>query len=547
MTLTASAPNPLVQGPAHNADLVHALAEMKKAEPGYVKAVSYYEGENAEIFASTRVRRMLSRWGMNFNLDFAKTPVDAVAERLAVTSITTEDEATNERIQELMDANQFALQGNNVMRKACTFGDSYVMVWPEIDDDGSESGNVNILYQDPRLVRVFYDDENPLKVSYAIKRWQIGGGDFDEDNPYALAANPSKRPPVRVDLYYRDRIERFVTLKGSRGDKASEFQPYSGDEDDDGDQDWVGGPVVPNPYGIVPMFHFKTDADDYGTPEHKSFYSVQDLIHKIINNFAVVIDYQSFPQRVALMMEGTDSTEPAMLSESVFDIDLEPMGDTVPMAGTPNSQLSADPAAVWYLQGLQDIKQLDPADPAVFTGPIGNLITWGAQITSTPLNRFVAGGSPASGESLKITDAPFVKKVDNRKTSFGITWKAVFEAALMMSGVTNARVTVNWAPSSSSDNVTDWQVAKAKQDSGVPVSQTLAENGYRDEQITEWMDQGQADLPQRLASLVQVGEFLASSATAVAAGAVSAEQVQAILTSVMGDLSDDTKPAADGT
>jgi hypothetical protein len=97
-------------------------------------------------------------------------------------------------------------------------------------------------------------------------------------------------------------------------------------------------------------------------------------------------------------------------------------------------------------------------------------------------------------------------------------------------------VTVNWAPSATSDNVQDWQVAKAKQDSGVPVSQTLAENGYSEDQIQEWMAQGQADLPQRLGALVQVGEFLASSATAVAAGAVSAEQVQAILKSVMGDL-----------
>lgn len=153
MTTTELAPT-LVE-PAHNQDLINALADMKRAAGGYEKAWRYFEGETAEVFASIRVRRMLARWGMNFDLNFAKTPVNAVAERLKVTSVTAEDDDLNEQIQKLMDDNQFQLQGSNIMRKASTFGDAYVLVWPEIKD-GVETGRVNIFYQDPRLVRVFY-------------------------------------------------------------------------------------------------------------------------------------------------------------------------------------------------------------------------------------------------------------------------------------------------------------------------------------------------------------------------------------------------------
>lgn len=540
MTLAMAPANPLVQGPG-NADLANALIDMKMAAPGYQKAETYYEGNVPEIFASNRVRRMLRRWGMSFNFNFAKTPVDAVTERLKITSITTEDDAQNAMIQALMDTNQFALQSTNIMKKACTFGDGYILVWPH----ATKEGVVNLIYKDPRLVRLFYDEANPLEVKFAINRWQVGRG-LPETNPnQQIYLRPGDQPPIRIDLYYPNRIERYVSKKGTKGTLPTDFVPYHGDEDDDGDEDWVGGPVLPNPFGQVPLFHFKGDADDYGTPEHKGFYPIQDMIHKVINGFAVVIDYQMFPQRYALLMEGTDSSEPAELDEGQFDIDSEPDGRTVPITGEARSQLSADPASLWYMSGVSELKQLDPADPKTFTGPIGDLITWGAQITTTPLNRFSPGGNPASGESLKIMDAPFVNKIDTRKLSFGDTWKRVFEFALKVLGVADPTVTVNWAPSATSDNLTDWQVAKAKQDSGVPVSTTLMENGYADDQVKEWMAQGQADLPQRLSNLVSVGEFLGSASTAVAAGVVSAEQVQAILTSVMGDLNGDPADATE--
>lgn len=542
--MTNAVVNPLIQTPV-STDLERALIDMRSAAAGYEKAQRYYDGNTAEVFASIRVRRMLRRWGMNFDLNFAKTPVNAVSERLKVTSITTEDDATNAQIQQLMDDNQFALQGANIMKKASTYGDAYVLVWPEIQN-GVETGRINIFYQDPRLVRVFYSDDNPLEVAFAIKRWQVGRG-LPSTTPEQMTLNrPADQPPIRVDLYYPDRIERYVSKVGSKGTLVTDFIPYEGDEDDDGDSDWVGGPVLDNPYGVVPMFHFKTDADDYGTPEHKDFYPVQDMIHKIINNFAVVIDYQSFPQRVALMLDGSDSTEPASVDEGYFAIDYEDEGVTYPLAGEAQSQMHADPGSVWYLQGVSDVKQLNAADPTAFTGPIKDLVTWGAQITTTPLNRFAPNGQPASGESLKITDAPFVEKVDNRKLSYGITWKAVFEFALrILNPDSTPQVTVNWAPSTAADNTQDWAVASAKQQAGVPVSVTLQENGYRQDQVAEWMAQGQADLPQRLSNLVTVGEFLASSATAVAAGVVSPDIVQSILTSIMGDLGDTTQPAGD--
>jgi hypothetical protein len=166
-------------------------------------------------------------------------------------------------------------------------------------------------------------------------------------------------------------------------------------------------------------------------------------------------------------------------------------------------------------------------------------VRMGATITNTPLHYFDPTGDAPSGESLRTAEAPFIKKVENRKLSFGDTWREVFQFVLQLLGHDKAKVVVHWKPSASNDDQFSWQVAQLKQGAGVPVEQTLLENGYTATQVEEWEAEGQQGLPQKVSMLEQIGASLASFSTAVAAGVISADQVNGIVLKLLGDVADD--------
>jgi hypothetical protein len=506
-------------------DIAEALEAMKKACHGYDKAQEYYEAAVPELFASQRLRRAMLRSGMSFQLNFARIVVDSVVDRLEIASVTSDDESgPDEAIQALSEANKLELQGANIMRKGCTYGDAYVMVWPR---EGStapyQPEDIQVIYQDPRTVRVFYADDNPLEVEYAAKKWEENGS-------------------VRLDLYYPDRVESYVSKKGTKGRDAKDFIPTSGSGPDDGDadeDDTNPAHVTPHDFGQVPVFHFKTDADEYGEPEHKHFYSVTDIIHKLAIGHIAGVDYQSFPQRWALVEADSDSSEAAREDEGLYSFDMQQGGTTEPLGGEARSQFKADPGSVWIAEGIKAFGQFDVADCENFIKPMEFYLRCGATITNTPLHYFDPSGDQPSGESLKTAEAPFIKKVKTRKASFGDTWRQVFTFALKLLGYPEPKVLVRWVPSESTDDQSTWATAKLKQDAGVPVEQTHLEAGYTATQVEEWAQAGESGLPQRVALLEQMGQAMSGFAGAVAAGVIDQATVTAVLAKVIGDVADD--------
>ena len=349
-------------------DLAEALKEMRKARADYDKAEDYYSADVPEIFASQRMRRAMRRSGINYQLNLAKIPVDSVVDRLDLGAITSDDESgPNDLIQEVMEANKFQLQGTNVLGKACEFGDSYVIVWPK---GGTTSPyvpeDIGIWYQDPRTVRVFYSDENPLEVEFAAKKWDENGR-------------------TRLDLYYSDRIESYVSKKGAKGKTAADFEPTTGSNRDDSDADEDDDDpehITRHDFGRVPVFHFKTTADQYGQPEHKDFWPVTDIIHKLAIGHMSGVDYQSFPQRYALMDADSDTSEAARLDEGEFSFENTQGGTTEPYGGEARSQFKADPGSVWMAPGIKAFGQFDVADSKNFTSPMEFYVRMGATITN---------------------------------------------------------------------------------------------------------------------------------------------------------------------
>lgn len=494
--------------PARSADLEAATKALAQADPDYCKAHQYYSGRVSEVFASWRLRRAMAATGIQFRLNFARIPVDARSERIQIAAATAKPASADTKLQDIWKRNKMRLQGRNFQRRALEYGDGYVMVWPDEDDDTQ----VNICWNSPRSVRVFYDPEWPLKKAYAIKQWKL------------------TEKTTRADLYYPDRIEQY--LRVGSGDKAAWVRWV----DPDGPDEWP----LPNPYGEIPFFHFRTD-EPYGCPVHEGFYGPQDMIHKLAVSHMAGVDYQAFPQRYALLHPDSDSSEPAAADEDEFAF-ANDTGATSPDS-EGRSQFQADPGSVWFMQGVQGVGQFETANPANFTEPMLTYLRFGAQITNTPLHRIDPTGEQPSGESLRTAEAPFVKACEDLRDSFEDTWEELLTFGLRVAGVSAASIDIQWQPAQSSNDLEGWQTVQAKLEAGLPPRQAFLEAGYSPEQVDDWFPEDTDDLPHAVDLLLKIGQALSSLGTAQSLGALSPEQLQAVIATIMGDPDHDGTPA----
>lgn len=521
---------------ASNPDLMEGLQVLANSLPDYHRAEMYYEATNPEFFASIRLRRALERTGITFRFNMAKTPVDVMADRLEINAIQVAgDEQADQILQRIWDQNMMELESTNIHRRAGEFGDAYLLVWPTVvdpDDDVDQSGlsaeeeqeesdldyqQIDMFYNSPKTTRVVYDIENPIRKKYAIKKWTL---------PAQLGMKA--KPPTRVNLYYPDRIEKYVTTPNSKGNNRRDWIEFR-DEDD---EEWP----VSNPFGEIPVFHFRTGTP-YGDPEHRAAYGPQDAINKLIITHAATIDYYGFPQRYLL-------SDPTHGSDELADFDTSDDINRFEDTGH-DSTLRAGPGEVWWLNGVRQAGQFNPPDPQVFLQPLEIYIRMMAQVTSTPLHYFdpqTYTRLPPSGESIRAAEVPLLKKVRRRQVTYGRGWTEAMQFALKIATweddagagrIAQPNIVIRWTPGATIDDLVGWQMMKMKQDLGVPPRQTLLEAGYEENQVDAWLPYAGDDLNQRVDLLTKVAGAAQALATAANLGALDPVQVNQIITGML--------------
>jgi hypothetical protein len=542
------------QGGPPESDLQAALDELAASYPGYQTAEEYFEGTYGEFFASIRVRRAMARTGANFRLNFARCPVRAVADRLEISAITSDNDEANRVIQDVWEDNDLDIEAPDIHEKACEYGDAYVIVWPcsadddddyratsadtfegenypaLVDTDGDGLVNVDVFYNSPMSVRVFYDPERPRQKAFAVKRWHLSNVD-----------------QVRVDLYYPDRIERYIAKKGIRSPNAKQLEPFTGDDQD---------AVIDNPFGQIPVFHFRTRRP-YGRPVHKDFYGAQAAIHKLIVSHMSGVDYQSLPQRYAIGSDDADSSEAADSDEDEFAFS-EETGATS-RSSDAQSQLSGEPGSMWWLQRIKAVGQFAEANPDVFLKPIQLYLRGGAQISETPIWLMDPDGNPPSGEARRREDGPFVKNVESIMRSFGATWRQITQFVLVIAGrdpnnpdlpgqFEDVKVQVQWKSAAIVDDLEGWQVVAQKIANGMPVKEAFIEAGYTQAQVDEWFGDDPGDDPeQRVAQLVKIAAALQAFSAAAATGMFSEEEIRSVIIAFLGEVGINTAGETDGS
>jgi len=473
-------------------DLEEALEELNDALPAYEQAEAYYEGTVKEKFLNKAIQELLTGSETDFRVNLAGRVVDAVQDRMEIAAVTAEpidddeeeEEIEDREVEEAEDGssvsvevspaeemteeervldeavskiwrdNEMDIESPEVHAKMLAYGDAYLFVGINDQDDN----RVDLFFNSPMNVRVLYDDENPREKRLAIKKWEIGS---------------KKNKRIRLNLYYPDGTFKFISKGNTDRAGAADFEVYHDDSTDE-----MGH--VENETGEIPFFHFRT-ARPYGRPEHKKAYGAQDALTKLITNMMSTSDFAAFPQRWALQETGTTTDD---------DLDWEAgneSGDQNP--SDLHSQLISGPGRIWPLRNMKSVGQFTAAEVDQFLKPINQFTGLMAAVTATPISYFLvtlgASSTPASGESQRKGESPFLSKVNARQLSAEATWEDAVGYGLSLLGL-DAEIKVRWAPSQIVSGKEGWEGVEAQQRAGVPVRQTLLEAGYTEAEVTSW-------------------------------------------------------------
>lgn len=537
-----------------NEDLRYGYFDLLASRAAYERAAAMYDGSVEEIYSSPKVTKLLARFGLDSieSMNFAHIPVDAVANKLRLNAVVVEDQdqesgdvptaprravsngsdgasgnnkvaaqpgetaakkpnPVNAVIEDLFDYNEFSEELPILFRNVGKFGDGYMMVWPVVGEEADDpsiskgynpddmaktlsSGDtvvednhievpegkksivaVDMMLLDPFTTRVYYDIENPKKKKFAIRSWVEG---------------EEQRKFIRVNLYYADRIERWKHhgKPSKRKNSAQKWEPFTDD----------GKPaVLPNPFDEVPIFHFRTDRT-YGKPDHYNAYGPQLAINKLVTSHMATIDYQSFPQRYALLDPTADQSGFQGADSDPFAP--EDGAGVYPEDDDNDSQLEADPGVLWQLSGMKEVGQFDAATADSYLKPFDRYVKALAQVTDTPFHYFDRQGErPPSGENIRQVNEQLNAKAAARQTSYGSEIRKSVTFALNMLGHDVERVTVIWEPLENVTSLVEWQAILAKQSAGVPNKVTLIEAGYREDLVDEWIAEAEAKAAQEAA------------------------------------------------
>jgi hypothetical protein len=478
-------------------DLMHGIMEILRNLPEYQEAEDFYEGNCEEIFASAKMRRALGNYGDEFSINLAKIPVDVIADRLEVAAITVpDDEASTAVLQEkVWDDNELLMACKSWTRKSSTFGDGYVFVWEDEDDENA----VKVIFNNPKSTRLIYDEETETKPLYLVKLWREG-------------------EYFRSVLYYPDRIERYITAKDANPDDPNAWFSYA--EGDDGKQvipDETNWPVV-NEYNHIPGFHLRNDTP-YGKPEHRDAFHPQNIINKLVPSHMSSVDFQAFPQRYGIKevnIAGSDEDDGLAWDEDDTNANI---------SSQDRSKLKAGAGEMWTLEGYKAVGQFAAADPGAFMDPLAVYVRLLSVVTSTPLHYFDPEGGQPSGESRRAANEPTDKKAEDRQQRFGSTLSKAFSFALHIiehrgTPVTKdnlKKVDIRWASPGTVSDLEGWNTIKLKVEAGLPLRFALLESGYTAEQCDSWgITESISDAPMK--AQLELANLLATALSGLGAG-----------------------------
>lgn len=391
----------------------------------YQKYDTYYD--NKQILAiPEKYKEELDNLGIKTN--YVALVVDAFVAKLKVKGITTSSDSVRKKIEEVWERNRMDALKIKIHRITAKKGDCYIIVWPDSDK------NIVIKVVSPEFMCPVPDSEDDEKVLYYKKQWNIYLGD---------------KLFVRKDVFYTDRIERYISQEGSLS-----WQPYIAD----------GFPeMFKNPYNILPVVHFRNKIDEglFGISEVRDAIPIQDDINRTIMDMLLAAGYLGFGQ---IYIAGATK----------IDIDKNnPQG------------LNKNPGSCWVFPNpTTKVEKLQAESLTSFIEAIDAQVNHLSVVTRTPLFYLQASQTMPSGIALRELESPLLDKVAEAQISLGNTYEDINKLILIESGMKEESTSMIWeAPSLTAEEVrNDLQMLV---NNIISRKQVLRRQGYDENEITQ--------------------------------------------------------------
>jgi hypothetical protein len=417
-----------------------ALDQFHAKLPAYKIARNYYDGDQRLAFASEKLNSAFGRLFKAFSDNLMPTVVETVKDRLKLDGFTVAgkeegqtDEAIQPTLDELWRRNRLLVRANQVHLDSLIEGDSYVIVWPNRFDNEFPTFYPNCA----SAIVIDYDDEQPGYITRAAKAYE------------------AKDKHWRLTLYFRNRIEKYVTQNAVEGlpDRPNAFIRLI-----DSDP-WP----IPNPYDKVPVFHFANRASigQPGCSELRESMPLQDALNKSIADMLVASEFYGVPQR---WLTGLEDESVIKQAQERFKL----------MSG-----------GLWATSD-KDAKfgEFSAADISKFITVSETFRKEIARVSRTPLHYFALEGEFPSGESLRVSEGPLIRKVKDRQETWGAVWGDAFRFALQIGNHGDHEPQPKWLnPETRDDDGEVTRAATKVTQLQIPYEQVWREMGYTETQI----------------------------------------------------------------
>ncbi len=511
-------------------DLMEGLQGLDDSAEGYERRWMYYAGDLPEKFASERLKALIQKTAKDYRFRLARIPVESLANRLGINSITSSaGESVNRVIEEIRQANDMDLIEPALHERALVFGDAYIFVWPVVADEmlnadapadvESVEAGVELAYQSPLSCRAVYAHEDGRRVKFVIRRWKE-----------AVALGDR----WRAEVWYADRVEAWRTDPGGKGTSPEEWFPYA--EDAFGDEIPADGFNWPeaHDFGEIPFKHARTDLP-YGRSELEDFIGPQNILTKAISTQASGIESHGWRERYRI------ADDKVLLEQAGDIVPWNDAAEAYSRKTTPEevSGRRSGPGVEHLFHGTKAVGEFDAPDIDAMSNPIEQWVRLGAAASSTPYGEFDPRfGANMSGVAWDRSERPLRAKEQDRKRFLLRFWREVYALALLFRGIRDAGdITVNWAPPAVISDPDWWSTATIRREHGVPQETILLEANYLPEDIEAWRKQQDESLllDEKIDRLARLGDAIQKLGAGATLLGVPPERIAALLESVLGE------------
>ncbi len=418
----------------------------------------YARGDQYLQFATPKYAATFGTLMREFSYNRCAAVIDFFADRLQVERFTAEADGASETAGDLWRRNRMDARAGEVHKAALRDGDAYVIVWPETGTANGDQGAFPQFWpQKSSEIRVRYDDEEPGKITMAVKTWLLS----------------DKRR--RLNLYFPDRIEKYITKGRSEAVTPTALMRYQAPND----ADWP----VQNPWGTVPVFHFANNADTgaYGTSELRDVIPLQDGLNKVLTDLILASELTAYAIKVLL---GFDAQDPNVM-EAAARIETGRSKMLVVPPGPAGEKPTIDEFSAENL--MQIISSVELFDKLI------------SRVSKVPVHHLQMTGDFPSGRAMRTAEGPSTSKSEDQQTNFGNDWEDAMHLALRQMGIADpGMLTTVWKPASPLSKEDALDVALQQSAIGIPFEQIVRELGYDEEEIKAMLAEKDAAVDRQM-------------------------------------------------